>query len=579
MDTDIDLIEKEIHPKKNCLKKKNIIIISIISCLILITIIILTILLKTKEEEKNEKNEIFDIKFNYKFIQSNIGTQNILVNWKSNETYDISINVKGVENEIIRTYNISETNNSEKLVKVYFGKPKLNIIITKNGKTNEINKEFIIPAKNIGFVFFIGTLPSLIFSLDIFNITKNLSCPIYVNFERDKIWDWKKLPEGIFTFDILKEDNSTKNIFQIVDKLRIWIGQLYEINNTTLFNLFMTDIHNFVIPSCLYSNNIPSENYNIFLISDGTGSSFFFNKKFDNNETYLDTINEMETRYEVFKSYVWSQKRYDLNSNYSKNIDFVELRDYVYIIIKEEKNINWWLTKIKDLFAPNNPKLLEELINNKNIVLKDLNFLFKSLNNEQKEQIKSLLKFNSNYFEEAYKLNKSVMLFAGTYDFNEFNFYDYLLTAELFYNNDYLYYYKAHPVTPIENNPGKIENLTKINITSIDSNIPLEVIFYFNPNISLSGYYTTSFMEIEKEHLKALFAKNKTEGYYFDKFDYFCHYINNESEKYGKYLGNNSDGIVLEFNNKKLIDLKYDFGIYLKNNNSIKYYNYNESYF
>ena len=69
-----------------------------------------------------------------------------------------------------------------------------------------------------------------------------------------------------------------------------------------------------------------------------------------------------------------------------------------------------------------------------------------------------------------------------------------------------------------------------MNITPINSNIPLEVIFYFNPNISLSGYYTSSFIEIGKENLKSLFEQNKTEGYYFDKFDYFCSYIQKDNE-------------------------------------------------
>ena len=454
MDTDIDLINEEVNKKNNC-PKKNIIIISIITALILIAVIILVIILTKK------KKEIFDIKFDYQIIQSDMGTQNILVNWTSEDIFNISIQVKGVENEIIRTYDILNTDHSEKLVKVYFGKPKLYIINKKNSKTIEIDKEFIIPAKNISFAAFFGTLPSLMFSLDIFNITKNFSGPIYVTLERYNMWDWDKLPKGIYGFDILKEIKFKEGFLIILNKLRIWMGQLYEVNKNTLFNLFITDIHNFIVPSCLYSNNIPSENYNIFLLSDGTGSYLSFNEKFDNNETYLKTYNEMKNRYNEFKSYIWNQKSYDIYSHSSKNIDLVELRDYSYIVLKEEKNAFWWLTKIKEVFCPNNPALLEELLNNKNIVLKDLNYLFKSISGEQREQIKSLLNFSSNYFEEAYKQNKSIMLFTGTYDSYEYHFYDYLLTTELFYKNDYIYYYKAHPVSPVENNPKKIENLKK----------------------------------------------------------------------------------------------------------------------
>ena len=86
------------------------------------------------------------------------------------------------------------------------------------------------------------------------------------------------------------------------------------------------------------------------------------------------------------------------------------------------------------------------------------------MNDEQKEEIKDLFNFNSNFFEEAYKLNKSVMLIAGTTERVEYNLYDYCLTTKLFYKNDYIYYYKAHPQTPLENNQTKAEKLKNIGI-------------------------------------------------------------------------------------------------------------------
>ena len=138
-----------------------------------------------KEEEK-EKEEIFDIKFNYEIMQSDIGFQYILVNWTSNKIFNITINVKGVENEIIRKYNILNTNHSEQLVKVFYGKPKLNIILEIADKKNETNMEFKIAAKEVLIGAFYGSLPTLIFSLNIFNITKNFNCPIYVALERYK---------------------------------------------------------------------------------------------------------------------------------------------------------------------------------------------------------------------------------------------------------------------------------------------------------------------------------------------------------------------------------------------------------
>ena len=567
MDNDIELIDEE----NNKIEKKfsiEIILCITISLVLFIVIPVIILIIVMKNEE------IFNIKFNYEIIQSNTGFQNILVKWASNETFNISISVKGVENEVIRIYNILNTNQSEQLVKVYFGIPKLHIVIQKNEKKNEIIREFNVVPKEVVIAAFHASLPALIFSLDIFNITEKFNCPIYVSLERYKAWNWDKLPERVLTFDILDENNFYKiNFVEILLKLQKWIAQMYKVNNNVIINLFLTDIHNYIIPLCIYSNNIPSENYKLFLLSDGTASYIFFNEKFDNNQTYLNTYNQMIDKYKEFISFVRNAKNYDSSSSDSKNLK--DLWYYSYIITKVEKNAFWWLTKIKGVFAPNNPAILEVLLNDSNVELKDINVLFKSLNDKQKEEIKDLFNFNSNFFEEAYKLNKSVMLIAGTTESVEYNLYDYCLTTELLYKNDYIYYYKAHPQTPIENNQTKAEKLKNIGITPIDSNIPLEVIIFFNPHIFCSGYYTSSFIEVGKEVLKSLFDQYKKEDEYFSKFDYFCKYIKKDNQKYGQYLENNNDGIIIEINKQKLIDFEYDFGIYLKDINSIKYYKNN----
>ena len=166
------------------------------------------------------------------------------------------------------------------------------------------------------------------------------------------------------------------------------------------------------------------------------------------------------------------------------------------------------------------------LVNNLFISTKDIKILFKSLDDKRKEEIKNLFNFNTNYFEEAYKKNKSVRVIVGTNGLVERNLYEYCVTTKLFYkDDDYIYYYKAHPETPIENDETKIEDLKKINITPVDSNVPFEMIIYYNPNISCSGYYSSAFIDIGEKNLKALFEQYKKEDEYYNKFDYFCQYI------------------------------------------------------
>ena len=302
---------------------------------------------KGKEEEEKEKEEeeiiphIFQIDFNYEIIPSETGSQNILVNWTSNENVNITINVKGVENEIIRTYSICNSEVGEKLVKVYFGMPKIYIKYESSNETKEINKEFQIPAKEVAFAPLHGTMAPLIFSLEIFNIKTNLSCPIYMLLQRGKAWNWNKLPEGVFLLDIFDEKDpiyqgnvDNMKFITFLEKLKKWMAQMIQVNNSVIFNLFINDYHNYIIPICLYANNIPPNNYKIYMLSDGVASYIRFNALFDNKDTYVENYNNMKKKYSEFKDFVWSQKKYDINSHDSRNLDLWALTYYPYVIFK-----------------------------------------------------------------------------------------------------------------------------------------------------------------------------------------------------------------------------------------------------
>ena len=316
MDSDIDLIEKEYNIKtKKCNKTKKFwIITSIILLCIIIGIVLIVVLTRKnqkdeKKEEQKEKEEeekeiipdTFEIEFNYEIISSELGSQNILVNWTSNETVNITINVEGVEKETIRTYNICNSEGGEQLVKVYFGMPKLNIKYESSNVTSEINKEFQIPAKEVVLASLHGTLAPLMFSLEIFNIKKNFSCPIYVSLQRGKAWNWANLPESVFPLDIIEENNhnNVDNIIfinKVLEKIKKWMAQMFQVNNSTIFNLFINDYHNYVIPICIFANNIPPDNYRIFMLSDGSASSSRFNSQFDNKDTYIENYNKLKKK-------------------------------------------------------------------------------------------------------------------------------------------------------------------------------------------------------------------------------------------------------------------------------------------
>ena len=560
----INDLNEENKPKK---RKYSIIFIfiTIIVIFILISLILFFFIFSTKKP---------NVDFNFTLKKSD-SKQDILVYWKSSEILDlISIRVKGLNNEDIRIYNFFNSIEGEGLVQVYYGLPKINIYYKKGNYNSEKTYEFNVSIKEIFIAPIAASLPIMLLSFELFNISNTYNCPIFVFLERYKTWNWDYLPNNVYLFDFINQTNFRNiNFYDIYFSLDKWINQLYKANNDIKIHLFLNDYHLYVFALYIFANNIPEKNYDLTLLSDGTASYMSFNKYFDNNETYIENYRNMRKKWKEHKQLIWDLKSYSDNIKNEKFINSQEINYYCYIIVNEEKNVYWWLTKIKGLFAPNNPKMLDELINNKHILLKDTQHLLSLLNESEAYQIKNLFNFKENYFEEASQKNKSIMVIAGTYHQNENYFYDYCKALKKFYRQEFIYYYKGHPLTPTENYPDKQRDLKNINITTIDSIIPLEIIFYFNPEIYLSGYYTSSFIEIKNKTLKALFDQFKKDEDYFKKFDFFMKYIDKNDTKFGQYL-NATDGIVLDLNREKLKYFEYDFGIYYKEDNIINYYNY-----
>ena len=550
--------------------KRNLLIIFI---LIFIIIPIILIIYFTKNGKRPFPSDI-TIDFNFSLINNN-SQQNVLVYWNCSENFDlVSIKVIGLQNENIRIYNFKKTTEGEALVQIYYGIPKIHIYYEKGKYASDKYFAFNVPIDEICIAPLVASMPVTLLSFEVFNITKKYNCPIYVYLERYLTWNWDSLPNNVYLIDFIDQKK-----FRNLDFMTIyysfgqWIAQLYKVNNNIKIHLFLNDFHFQVFSLYIFSNNIPEKNYDLTLMSDGSASYFYFNKYFDNNETYLANYEKMSIKWKNHKKLIWDLKKYNDKIDDSRFIKRDELCYYCYVVVKEEKNVFWWLTKIKGLFAPNNPKMLEELLNNDHIVLKEINYLLSSLNESEKFQMKQLFNFNENYFEEAVKSNKLIMVIAGTYQPEENNLYDYCRALKKFYGDEYFYYYKGHPHSPTENYPDKQKELKKINVIPIDSSIPLEIIYFFNQDIFFSGYYTSSFIEIKNDTLKGLLDQTKIDNIYYNKFDFFAKYTSKDNSKYKKYLGG-KDRIVIEINKDKLINFGYDFGIYIKDNNIINYYNY-----
>ncbi len=117
-----------------------------------------------------------------------------------------------------------------------------------------------------------------------------------------------------------------------------------------------------------------------------------------------------------------------------------------------------------------------------------------------------------------------------------------------------------------------MEAFKNLNVTDIPNDIPAEIIFFFIPNIYVSGYSSTSFISVEKDKCCALYNYKKTNGSYFNKMDLFISYIDKNDTQYGKNVKGN-DNFVFEFNPGICF---CDYAIYEPTFDKLTYYNFTQ---
>ena len=278
----------------------------------------------------------------------------------------------------------------------------------------------------------------------------------------------------------------------------------------------------------------------------------------------------MKQEYSTLKSQIEKKGKYAERMD-GFAIDAEDLREYAYVMAKEEANVQWWLTRIDGTLAPNNAEMKAEVdsLKDTKIFVKDLNTLLNTFDEQEKKKKKKLYKFSDNMFEKATEENKKIMIILGTWTQNEYYFDAYVKAVQAYYGDEYVYYYKGHPKNPTNSVDGKLEKLEKLNLIDVDSTIPAELIFFFNPEAFAAGYQSTTFVSLNEEKCTALFNVRMdafTESYK-DKLDVFITPVQSTDSVYGS-LVSGDNCYVLEF----VGTTNYSIAIYDASKNTIKYY-------
>lgn len=540
------------------------------------------------------------LKVDLKIEASQVGdSQSILVKWDSSKPVDkVSISVYHgndlVKKEVLS--NFADTYAGQRKIDAFYGKLTVKVKIekgiyatTEKTNVNVFTDEYVIAPIT-------ATLPVTMFTLSLDEVTNKGQIPTYVWFKRSGAWDWNSLPENVYPMPVADTDEFlSSGQDKMYEETSEWVKELYEMNKESKFHFYYNDYFAFGWLQATVANGIPASNYDVVLLSDGSGSFTDINKHYD-NENAVAEYASMKAKYEKLKTQIAKNRSFDKHDRFA--VGSGELREYAYLMANEESNVEWWLSWVANTsICPNNADFFNAIKNNPSVKEKRLSNMLKNIAPKvidptitdedaenivagrylTEEKLKKLYKFSDDMFKAAETQNKKIMIILGTWSPtkpNEPYLKEYADAVKALYGDDYVYYYKGHPKYPTNTVSGKLEQIESYGLIDVDSTIPAELLFFFNPTAVGSGYLSSTFTSLTDERCGMLFGHSKGETLdivYKDRLDGF---ITKVDKGYNSVVTTDNCFLV-EFNDTT----NYDFAIFNADNNQLTYYKTNGSNF
>ncbi len=345
--------------------------------------------------------------------------------------------------------------------------------------------------------------------------------PTFVSLERAKAYDWDNLPENVSPLPAAPREEVVEGNFHAHNVLMAaYIKELYEINPASTFHFYCTDNYPELILQFFTCQGI--DNFTATMISDGSGTIAYFNDMFG-DENAKEQYDKMVTEWLRVKQAAAEGDEHFLENVYEGAPTYSVLGNYAFVIASVEENVSWWCSRA-DLFTNNTrSEFIKDLVNGTNVskdnpsykqinaVYPGLAKMLASLTETDQNGFKRLYKFDEEIFNDAYENEQKVLLVIGTKTENLGDLENYVNLLKTYYGSEYRIYYKGHPGTPTELDPGKQSLLNELGVVDVNSSVAAELILFYCPDIYLVGYPSTTFQSAYPERILALFNITKEE--------------------------------------------------------------------
>lgn len=453
----------------------------------------------------------------------------------------------------------------------------------KNGNiVHEDHQSIGISASEYNLAPLSASFPVVLYSLSFWDISTSsagTTIPSIVMLDRPGAYNWNSLPSGMYGLPYLThEENASSSSYQAFAD---YVAALYKINPKAKFNLYINDITCSLIHRMIYANKIPTGQYSIRLLSDGSATYVFTNEAFDVKDPDSKQA-ELIALWNAAKN-----KEYETGEVSMSYSDYHDHWDSMYAVLSIEPGTQWWMTRTNLFTSGDDNAFANKIASDPNVKKMNVSSMLTSLQNRGEytvQAFKALYNFNDGYFDAATQQGKKVMMLLGTYVTYEQNFDDYANLTEVIYGDDYLYYYKGHPNTPTGMYPQKQEQLDRLSITDVDSSVAAELILFFNPEIGLSGYGSSTYNSASADAAGGLWNSTKAEALKpgavidYSIMDWFASPVTEDTDAAIRSLCKQGDSCYLvEFSDSILASANYDFAIYSHNSGALTYFKKDES--
>lgn len=457
-----------------------------------------------------------------------------------------------------------------------------------------------VTADHYSFALLNATYPVLLFSLELCD--NGVDHPLFVHLERYGAYNWNALPDNVYAMPFLRMmdvENGEVGFHGARPGIANYIKELYELDNGSKFTLYCVDNYPELILEFLVGNGIPESQWNTHLLTDGTNTATQLNRTFN--------VADPDARYDLMAE-EWHELLDAVYENgYSETIirEYLSLVDpvpysllhkYPFIITKEQDNVDWTTGRLRptENLTPISPDFVAKIRAN----VRELytNNLLAALDDGGTARFQELYHFDDQEFTDAREDGKRIMMILGAAGSVENivnegvggDLYSYLKMTMEYYGDGYAYFYKGHPGWPTSMYPNRqivFDTLRSegYSLVELDNSIAAEVFMFYNPDIYLSGFASTTFQSAPDPSMScALYnmAKGAGDDGYEDDIDVFftklsgTSYQNIDLDPQKRYY-------LMQFNNdagepsQSVEYEKHEICIYNSTDNLFNYYKLN----